>query len=305
MSPRNTAASVNARLKNLAQREGVEVDYMNLKYAMERFLWRLSLSSYSQRFVLKGAALFSVWRGPMFRMTRDTDLACAASLSDDFFEQCFRELCELPVPEDDGVMFHADTVQIEDIREGARYHGKRIFLSAHIAQARVRLQFDIGFGDAIVPGPEQRDFPVLLEDMPAPRLSMYPRYTVVAEKFGAMIAHGMLNSRLKDYADLWILAQAFDFDYATLEEAIEHTFRRQGLTLPSKLPIGLSATFATNPEKRTLWRVFQKRVKSRQGDPVLPESLEKVIEDIVSFLLPIWEPQTPLPVQWIATQGWQ
>lgn len=255
-------------------------------------------------FCLEGGGAFLGVAGPMFRMTRDTDLACASSQSDEFFERCFRELCAFAVPEDDGVVFHAETVRMEDIREGARYHGKRIFLKANIDQARVTLQFDIGFGDAIVPEPERHDYPVLLEDMPAPRLAMYPRYTVVAEKFGAMLVHEMLNSRLKDYADLWILSQTFDFDYATLAMAIECSFRRQAQPLPMELPLGLSETFAKNLQKQRLWQVFLKRVKSRQGDPVLPESLEEVIADLVDFLRPFFEPQTSLPIHWTAGQAW-
>lgn len=304
MTPRNVVASVSQRLKNLAKAQQVSAEYVLLKYAIERFLWRLSLSPHKERLVLKGAALFSVWMGPLYRMTRDTDFASRTSLDDAFFRQCFSEICEQPIPEDDGVRFDVTSISIADIRKEARYQGKRVILIARIGQARIPLHFDIGFGDTIVPAPEQQDYPVLLQEMPSPHLTIYPRYTVIAEKVEAIVALGMANSRIKDYADIWLLAHRFDFVFTTLDEALTQTFRRRAQPRPQQLPIGFTSRFSDDPQKKLLWAGFRTRT-AHLDDALVPASFEGVVADLTSFLKPFFEPQTPPPTHWIAGQAWQ
>lgn len=298
---RDIAQSVNARLKNQALREGVNVDYLFLKYAIERFLYRLSISAYGQHFVLKGAATFSVWLGPMFRVTRDTELAYFKGVPDEAdIKHCFQAICRQPVTEEDGIAFDAESVALEQIKKGDRYNGLRVTLLSHLAQARLTLQFDIGFGDAIFPEPQLYDYPTLLS-FAAPRLRLYPHYTVIAEKLEAIVALGMLNSRLKDYFDIWLLIHTFVFDYNLLLSSIQKTFRRRRTALPKACPIGLTATFSADATKQTQWAAFLRKTEPKER----PASLTSAVEEIATFLEPVFQEASPPLKQWNAQCGWQ
>lgn len=198
--PRNMAASVAQRLMNKSKEQKEPYDLILIRFAMERLLYRLSQSPYRDKFLLKGAMMFQVWSGHAHRPTRDLDLLAYGQPTASDFELLFQEICDQPV-EDDGLNFLADTVRAEQIKEGDEYQGLRIKLQARLASARMTVQVDIGFGDVVTPEPEWIDFPTLL-DLPAPRLRVYPRETVVAEKYQAMVMLGIANSRMKDFYDL-------------------------------------------------------------------------------------------------------
>ena len=297
---KNMGHSVNVRLKNLAQEQNVGFDYLLLQYAYERFLYRLGHSPYAERFILKGASAFSVWFGPMLRVTRDTDLLCHGDSDPEHLVQCFREICETSVP-DDGIVFDISSISASEIKKDAKYQGTRIAFYARIQNARVPMQFDIAFGDSVYPRAEFQEYPRLLNTFPAPSILVYSRYTVIAEKFEAIISLGMLNSRLKDYYDIWLLSERFDFDYLLLGQAISKTFRNRGTVIPVELPIGLSGEFYEDPLKQSQWRAFLERVSPEQK----PESLRDAVNGISALLRPFILSKNDHFTKWIAGKGWQ
>ena len=251
------AASVRARLLNIAKAEQTDFNSVLVRYALERFLYRLGQSAQADHFVLKGAMLFNLWYAMPHRPTRDVDLLGFGSSDLGSIAQAFREIVN--VVGQDGIVFDAASVHVEEIRKNAGYAGARVIVSAELARARCKTQIDVGFGDAVTPGPVDAVYPVLIADFAAPRLRTYPVYTVVAEKLQAMVLLGMTNSRLKDYLDLSVLLEREALDPATLAAAIAATFTRRGTALPTALPIGLSDEFANDKSRQALWVAFLKK----------------------------------------------
>lgn len=296
---KNIAHSVNVRLKNLAVQKQISFDYILLRYALERFLFRLSVSQHANRFILKGASAFAVWMGPVFRVTRDADLYCSGNSDSEFLLQCFREIClQEVIP--DGVTFDIASMQASEIKKDQQYQGIRILFHARINQARVTLQFDIGFGDSVFPAAEFTEYPVLLE-AEKPRIKVYPRYTVIAEKFEAMVTLGMKNSRLKDFFDIWLLTECFDFDFITLKQALERTFERRKTPFPATLPTALTDEFIKDKMKLSQWNAFLRKTRPEQ----FPDSLEMTTNRITEFLLPMMQIHQVPPTIWKAAQGWE
>ena len=251
------AASVRARLLNIAKAEQTDFNSVLVRYALERFLYRLGQSAHADHFVLKGAMLFNLWYAMPHRPTRDVDLLGFGPSDLQSITQAFREI--VSVVAEDGIVFDAASVRVEEIRKNAGYAGARVIVSAELARARCKTQIDVGFGDAVTPEPVDAVYPVLLADFAAPRLRTYPVYTVVAEKLHAMVLLGMTNSRLKDYLDLSVLLEREALDPATLAAAIAATFTRRGTALPTELPIGLTDEFANDQSRQALWVAFLKK----------------------------------------------
>lgn len=254
---RNLAASVRARLLDIAKAEGADFNQLLVRFALERILYRLSQSSHADRFLLKGALLFTLWYDMPHRATRDADLLGFGASDLDSLAQTFRDVASVAV--EDGIVFDPDSVIVAEIRKEAGYTGARVLIAGEIAKARCKVQIDIGFGDAVTPGPDEAVFPVLIDDLPAPRLRTYPVYTVIAEKLHAIAVLGMTNSRLKDYLDLWVLLGRESLDEPTLARAISTTFIQRGMQVPAKHPIGLTDEFAQDPSRQNLWRAFLKK----------------------------------------------
>lgn len=254
---KDLAASVRARLLNIAKAEGVDFNQVLVRYTLERFLYRLSQSPHADRFVLKGALLFTLWYDMPHRPTRDADLLGFGPSDLESIGQTFRDIASVRAA--DGILFDPTSVGVEEIRKDAGYAGARVMINAELARARCRTQIDIGFGDAVTPGPVDAVYPVLIEDFPAPRLRTYPVYTVVSEKLHAIAVLGMTNSRLKDYLDLSVLLDREVLDPNTLATAIAATFMRRGMTVPTELPIGLSDEFANDTSRQALWRALLKK----------------------------------------------
>lgn len=273
---KNVGASVRARLLNLAKANGQSFDLVLTRFALERLLYRLSRSRHANRFVLKGAMLLMSWFEDPHRGTRDLDLLGFGDPNPEAMLETFREI--LAEDANDGVVFDADSLRVDRIREELEYGGLRLRTTASIAGARINLTIDIGFGDALEPGAELIDYPVML-DLPAPRLQAYARETVIAEKFQAMVALGRANSRMKDFYDIWILSRSFTFDDDRLARAIAATFARRGTEIPIDLPDALSPAFAADEQKQQQWRVFIEGVSLDPGD------LADVIQDLAVFLL--------------------
>lgn len=254
---RNLAASIRARLKQHADVAKQDFNLTLTHYGLERLLYRLSISAYAPNYLLKGALLFSLWYDLPHRPTRDADLLGFGPDDIDSAVATFREICQIPV--EDGIAFDPASVKGAVIRKEAGYGGVRIDLQAKLDGARIALQVDIGFGDAVTPAPEAISYPVLLNDMPAPQLRAYPKYTVVAEKFHAICLLGMTNTRMKDYFDLWVLLGENTLDQAELHRAIEATFNRRKMAMPTSLPAGLNDAFVADAIKQTQWNAFLKK----------------------------------------------
>jgi predicted nucleotidyltransferase component of viral defense system len=267
---KDLAASVRARLLNKAKAEQSDFNGVLVRYALERLLYRLSRSAHADRFLLKGAMLFTLWYDMPHRPTRDVDLLGFGASDLASIAQTFKEIAS--VVAEDGMRFDPESVTAEEIRKEAGYAGVRVLISAELAGARVKAQVDIGFGDAVTPGPVQAVYPVMLEDFPAPTLQAYPVYTVIAEKLHAIALLGMTNSRLKDYLDLSVLLERETLDADILAKAIAGTFRRRGMLVPAVLPVGLSDEFASDASRQALWRAFLK--KNQLNGVPLPELVD-------------------------------
>lgn len=275
---RNIAASVRQRLLNRARTDQRPFSELLQYYAMERFLYRLSQSRYASRFVLKGALMLRVWHAPDIRPTMDIDLLGRTSNEEASIIAQMHEVLSVEV-DPDGLVFDPDSVRTERIKEDADYEGIRVRFTATLDNARVHMQIDIGFGDIVHPEPEQTDFPTLL-DSPVPRLLCYSRESAVAEKFEAMVTLGELNSRMKDFYDIWLLSRQFDFEGTTLAEAIRLTFEHRDTALPRVIE-AFSRTFIDT--KQVQWTAFHKRL----GQDSVPASFSDVVTVINSFLGPI------------------
>ncbi|MCX2865436.1 nucleotidyl transferase AbiEii/AbiGii toxin family protein [Paucibacter sp. PLA-PC-4] len=254
---RNLAASIRARLKQRADATKQDFNLILTHYGLERLLYRLSISPHAGNYLLKGALLFSLWYDQPHRPTRDADLLGYGPDDIDTAVATFREICAMEV--EDGIAFDPASVRGSVIRKEADYGGVRIDLLAKLDGARITLQVDIGFGDAVTPAPESVSYPVLLDDLPAPQLRSYPKYTVVAEKFHAVCLLGMANTRMKDYFDLWVLLTEGAMESTELRRAIDATFARRQLQLPDTTPSGLSDAFARDATKTVQWIAFLKK----------------------------------------------
>jgi len=298
--PSNVPASVRQRLLNLAQQTNQDFGLLLTKYSLERLLYRLSVSPHRDGFVLKGALLFDLWTAHPHRPTRDLDLLGHGDSSLEKYRRLFSEICEQTV-EDDGLNFMANTVAAERIKDDEDYEGVRVLLQARLGVARISLQIDIGFGDVITPAPIEVEYPTML-NFPAPSLRAYPRETVVAEKFEAMVKLGMANSRMKDFYDLWELSRRFDFDGSTLMAAIQATFQRRATAFPRGTPLSLSPEFYDAPSKRTQWTAFIRK------SGLQSETLGELVANIKTFLLPIIvaiQNGEPFNLHWNAGGAWQ
>lgn len=277
----NTAASIRQRLLDLARERQIDFNLILTRYGLERFLYRLSISEYSDRFVLKGAMLFPLWGVPSYRQTRDIDLLGFGESDIKTLEAIFRNIC-MTAAEDDGMRFDPETVQAEDIRDQMEYGGVRLKLNATLDGARIHIQVDIGFGDAVTPDAVSGDFPTLL-GLSAPHLKVYPRETVVAEKYQAMVQLGIANSRMKDFYDLWMLSEKIKFKGEVLKDAIRRTFEHRDTDIPENEPVAFSERFAS--DKQDLWLAFVRTSSIKDA----PEQMETVIAHLRKFIFPVFD----------------
>ena len=300
--PTNLSASVLARLLNLAKQRGDDYNLLLNRYALERLLCRVATSPHTDRFLLKGALLFALWYDEPHRPTRDADLlgfgpADAASLID-----TFRDIASIEL--NDGIAFDRHSVRADPIREDKRYGGLRVRLTGRIGTVRCVLQIDVGFGDAVTPEPQATLLPVLLADLPAPKLRVYPAYTVIAEKYHAMVVLGLANSRMKDFYDIAVIAQRTELDGATLARAIAATFARRMTPLPAQTPAALTTEFSGDNAKQSQWQAFLTRSRISAAD------LPKTVALLNTLLWPatqvaasnsnataVWKPQVR---QWVS-----
>lgn len=276
------AASVRQRLLNKARASGRPFGELLQYFAMERFLYRLSKSAHADKFVLKGALMFTVWQAPETRPTMDIDLLGIIGNSIDAIAVLAQTICEQDV-EPDGLTFDPGSIEAVRIVEDADYAGVRVRFRGALGVARIAMQLDIGFGDVVTPKPETVEYPAIL-DFPVPALRGYSRESAVAEKFEAMVKLGVLNSRVKDFFDIWLLSRQFDFDGPILTQAVANTFSTRGTVMPA-IPVALTSAFGNEPAKQTQWQGFVRKSRLLTA----PASFAEVVEAISGFLGPIAE----------------
>lgn len=278
ISRQNISASVKQRLLNRSKTDNRSFNELLQYYAMERFLYRLSLSSHAQHYILKGALMLRAWNSPEFRSTMDIDMLGKTGNEE---ANIIVQICDIIDVEvdPDGLVFHSESIRTERITEDANYEGIRVRFSGFLGTARINMQIDIGFGDIVYPGPEMAELPSML-DFPAPSLLCYSRESAIAEKFEAMIKLGYLNSRMKDFYDIWLLSRQFRFELSNLAEAVKLTFKQRGTEL--KQPIeAFSADFISS--RQSMWVVFRKRLKQDH----VPASFQDIATGVESFMTPV------------------
>jgi len=297
---KNIAASVHGRLLNTARESNRPFNELFQYYAIERFLYRLSKSPYAERVILKGALMLMVWESSVSRSTMDIDLLGKMKNSVDVIVSMVKEVCSLEVLPD-GIVFDPKSVQGESITEDADYEGVRIRFRGSLAKARITIQLDVGFGDIVIPSPELTTYPTIL-DFPAPQIHAYSKESTIAEKFEAMVKLGILNSRMKDFWDIWILSRQFSFDGRILAEAIMKTFSTRHTELPAD-PIAFTPAFTQDEKKTSQWKSFLRKNQM----VTVPDDFEEVVQAISDFLKPIVESlvnNQPAPKTWKASGPW-
>lgn len=297
-TPRNLPASIRQRLLDRAKRDRRPFSELLQYYAMERFLYRLSRSPHASRYILKGALMLRAWRSPESRPTMDIDMLGRTSNEEANVVRQVREMLAIEV-EPDGIVFDDDSIRTERIAEDADYEGIRVRFLGRLDSARVNMQIDIGFGDVVFPGPEEADLPTML-DSPAPRLLCYSRESAIAEKFEAMVKLRELNSRMKDFYDIWLLSRQFDFDGANLAEAVRRTFDQRGTPIAGEI-VAFKEAFAR--DKQNQWTAFRNRL----GQEGAPASFAEVVAAVAGFIGPIVsviKSEAPVPGRWSAPGPW-
>ncbi len=292
-SPQNISASVRQRLLNRSKADNRSFNELLQYYAMERFLYRLSLSDHAQHYILKGALMLRAWNSPEFRPTMDIDMLGKTGNEEENITEQIRDILAVEI-EPDGLTFDSDSIQTELITEDADYEGIRVRFRGALGTARISMQIDIGFGDIVYPGPEKAELPCML-DSPAPSLLCYSRESAIAEKFEAMIKLGQLNSRMKDFYDIWLLSRQFEFELSSLAEAVRLTFKQRGTELNEPID-AFSADFISS--RQPMWAAFRKRLKQDH----VPESFQEMSAEVELFLEPVikgvsdnitWKPAGP------------
>lgn len=277
-SRQNLSASVKQRLLNRSKKDNRSFNELLQYYAMERFLYRLSLSTHAQHYILKGALMLRAWNSSEFRSTMDIDMLGKTGNEE---ANIIVQICDILAVEvaPDGLVFDSESIRTERIDEDADYEGIRVRFNGFLGTARISMQIDIGFGDIVYPEPEKADLPGML-DFPAPTLLCYSRESAIAEKFEAMVKLGHLNSRMKDFYDIWLLSRQFRFELSKLAEAVKLTFKQRGTEL--NYPIeAFSADFISS--RLSMWAVFHKRLKQDH----VPASFQDIATVVESFLAPV------------------
>ncbi len=300
-TPPQDAVAVHRGLLAVARDRKADFNAILVQYAIERLIDRLSRSVEARRFVLKGAMLFRVWAGELHRPTKDVDFLGSGEATPAAVAEAFRRICAVEVG--DGLRFDLDSIATEEIREEQDYGGVRVGIVAYLAHVPITVRIDVGFGDAITPEASRHSFPTLLGH-PAASILIYPPETVVAEKVEAMCKLGLINSRMKDYADIIAISRRFEIGGDVLAQAFRATFERRGTRLPTDVPIGLSREFGADAEKESQWSGFLKRMRIVDR----PASLADAVASVEAFTLPALHAAAGVrqsPGRWVPGVGWR
>jgi Nucleotidyl transferase AbiEii toxin, Type IV TA system len=272
--------SVKNRLNNIAKQTNRQHSDLLQYYAMERFLYRLSVSTHRDKFLLKGALLLQSVDNNLARATKDIDFIATFLAREDRLKSMLIDCVNTPV-QDDGVGFDAKSITISEIQRDTRYCGFRVLIKGKIDTAQIGVQLDIGFGTSIIPGPMEISYPSLL-DFEAPKILGSSLECAIADKFEAMVSRGDANTRLKDFYDIWIITKNRSFVFEDVCRAIAETFHYYETEIPISLPICLSTDFYRDPSTENRWRTFLKRSRLNEG-----LELSTVIEQIFNFTIPV------------------
>ena len=299
---KNIEASVRALLQNKAKETNRPFAEVLQYYGMERFLYRFSRSEYADKFILKGALMFTVWQVPQRRTTLDIDFSSTYGNQIATIEKVIRDVCKVSAAPD-GLVFDSQAIKGQKIKEDADYEGVRVKFRGFLERARIAMQIDVGFGDIIYPKPKMIDYPVIL-DLPKPHLKGYPAESVVSEKFEAMVKLGLLNSRMKDFYDIWLMMRQFDFSGSNLAEALKRTFGHRKTDLPKAQPLFAEEIYDEKSDRQTLWKAFL-----RKGDiKNAPEKLRVTASEIEGFLtkpLDVINKRNGFNEEWKAPGPWK
>ncbi|MDD5464900.1 MAG: nucleotidyl transferase AbiEii/AbiGii toxin family protein [Candidatus Omnitrophica bacterium] len=275
----NIQASIRTRLKNKAKETNRPFAEILQYYGMERFLYRFSRSKYADKFILKGALLFTVWQVPERRITLDIDFLARYDNKVASIETVVRDICQVPV-DSDGLIFDSETVQGRKIKEDADYEGVRVKFIGFLERSRIHMQIDVGFGDIIYPKPQVIDYPTILS-LPKPHFKGYPVESVVSEKFEAMVKLGLLNSRMKDFYDIWLMIRQFNFNGSDLAEALKRTFEHRKTNIPAGKPLFAEEIYDEKSDRQTLWKAFLRKGNIKHAS----EKLAITAKEIENFLI--------------------
>lgn len=293
---KNIEASVRGRLQDKARKTNRPFAEILQYYGMERFLYRFAQSKYAKSFILKGALMFTVWDVPQRRTTVDIDFLARFDNQIEKIEQVIKDVCVVKTPTD-GLIFDTMTVKGQRIKEDADYEGVRVNFLGFLEKSKIPMQIDIAFGDVIIPKPSEVDYPTLL-DFPSPHLKGYTFESVVAEKFEAMIKLGTLNSRMKDFYDVWLMTRQFNFEGKNLVAAIKATFENRETPLPSGKPLFAAGIYADESVQATMWKAFLKKNPIKSA----PDSFKAVVSAVEEFLS---KPVTAIAAGQEFSSGWQ
>ena len=300
----NVAASIRSRLLSRAKAEGTEFQLFLDRYACERFLYRLGESEIRDQCILKGASLLALWMDEPYRATRDVDLLAFGANDEENVRGVMAAVCNVPCPED-GVVLDISALKVSEIRDGQRYSGQRATIIALLGNAKCNVQVDFGFGDVVFPGPEEAQLPTLISGVPAPFLRTYPQVSSIAEKFEAMVQLGTLNSRMKDFYDVWALSESFAFDGPELQEAVARCFDRRGTPWSAELPEALTPAFYSTPQLQDYWTAYGHHGALLH---LPPSAFEELGSRIRSFLRPVRDSilaGEPFDMNWSPGGPWQ
>ena len=298
---RNIAASVHQRILNKSRESARPFNDLLQYYAIERFLYRLSRSSYAGKFILKGALMLMVWEVRAFRSTMDIDMLGKMKNSTDAIIAMVRDVC-LQEVEPDGIVFDRDSIRGQMITEDADYEGVRINFRGSLDTARISIQLDVGFGDIVIPSPELMAYPTIL-DLPAPQIRGYSKESTIAEKFEAMVRRGIMNSRMKDFWDIRLLSRQFDFDGRTLAAAITETFTARHTVIPAD-PVAFTEAFIRDEAKQSQWKAFLRKNRMTGAQ----DTFEEAVNAVSLFLKPVvygLVNSKPVPATWKAPGPWR
>lgn len=293
-SLQNISSSVRQRLLNRSRDDNRAFNEILQYYAIERFLYRLSLSSHANKYILKGGVLLRAWSSSDFRSTMDIDVLGKTRNEEANIIAQVQDIISIEVVPD-GILFDSNSIQTERITEDADYSGIRVRFSGSLGTAKIRMQIDIGFGDVVYPEPEIASLPCML-DFPAPSLLCYSRESTIAEKFEAMIKLGYLNSRMKDFYDIWFLSRQFNFELASLSEAVKCTCKQRGTELTPNIEAFTEDFISTH---QAMWIAFCKRLKQ----DYVSLSFEIIVKEVEIFLSPIITNVTEKRI-WVPAGPW-
>lgn len=280
---KNYGQSVKNRLLTVSKDNGIPYMTILVRYIQERLLYRIAHSKYRDHFFLKGGALLYAFNKEKARPTRDIDfLGTHINNDGEYMKSVFSQIAAVPC-ETDGIQFDAGSIEVEDITQEEEYHGLRLTILALLDSVQQRISMDIGFGDVVTPGPQDLDYPLLLENVPRVSVLAYSLETVVAEKFEAMISLSVNNSRMKDFFDVYEILKNGDLNAEVLSDAIRNTFRNRGTSYVEDHPL-FTEGFYTEANRVARWKGFLKGIKWQEDI-----SFETIGNTIIEEFLRYWE----------------